>query len=165
MKSESQMKEAALYEKEGQNVRCLACSHKCLISKDQTGICGVRKNEKGKLYLLVYGRVASANIDPIEKKPLYHFLPGTKSFSFGTVGCNFKCDFCQNSDLSHFREFYGDKILGEKLEPNQIVRQAIRTGCKSIAYTYNEPTIFIEFVKDTAKLAKRKGLCGLYKSN
>lgn len=165
MKDESQMKEAVLYEKEGQNVRCLACNHKCLISKDQTGICGVRKNEKGKLYLLVYGRVASVNIDPIEKKPLYHFLPGTKSFSFGTVGCNFKCDFCQNSDLSQFREFYGDKILGERLEPRQIVQKAKHNDCPSISYTYNEPTIFIEFVKDTAKLAKRKGLKNIMVTN
>lgn len=159
------MKEAKLYKKEGKDVRCLACNHKCLISKDNVGICGVRKNEKGRLYLLVYARVASANVDPIEKKPLYHFLPGTKSFSIGTIGCNFKCDFCQNYDISHFKEFYGDKILGERMEPNQVVRQALRTGCKSIAYTYNEPTIFIEFVKDTAKLAKRKGLANVMVTN
>lgn len=159
------MKEAVLYKKEGANVRCLACSHKCLISEGNTGICGVRKNEKGKLYLLVYGKVASANVDPIEKKPLYHFLPGSKAFSIGTVGCNFKCDFCQNNDISQFREFYGDKILGESLEPRQIVQKAIRTGCKSVAYTYNEPAIFIEFVKDTAKLAKKKGLKNVFVTN
>ena len=159
------MKEAKLYEKEGANVRCLACSHKCLISKGQAGICGVRKNENGVLYLLVYGRVVAANVDPIEKKPLYHFLPGSKSFSIGTVGCNFKCDFCQNYDISQFREFYGDKILGEQMEPRQVVQKAIRSGCQSIAYTYNEPAIFIEFVKDIAKIAKKKGLKNVMVTN
>ncbi len=159
------MKEAILYEKEGNNVRCLACAHKCLISKDNTGICGVRKNIDGKLYLLVYGKIASMHIDPIEKKPLYNFLPETKSFSIGTIGCNFKCSFCQNYDISQFKEFYGDKIIGESIEPKQIVRQAIRGDCRSVAYTYNEPTIFIEFVKDTAKIAKKKGLANVMVTN
>ena len=95
------MKEAVLYEKEKGNLRCLACAHKCLISKDNTGICGVRKNIEGKLYLLVYGKIAAMHIDPIEKKPLNHFLPGTQTFSIGTIGCNLKCSFCQNYEGSH----------------------------------------------------------------
>ncbi len=151
-------------EKSG-NVRCLACAHKCLIPIDKTGICGVRKNEKGKLHLLVYGRVVSRHVDPIEKKPLFHFLPHTQTFSIGTVGCNFKCDFCQNHDISHFREFYGNKILGERLEPKQIVQNAIKSKCQSISYTYNEPTILIEFIKDIAKLAKRKKLKNIMVTN
>jgi pyruvate formate lyase activating enzyme len=159
------MKEAVLYEKEKENLRCLACAHKCLISKDNTGICGVRKNIDGKLYLLVYGKIAAMHIDPIEKKPIYHFLPETQTFSIGTIGCNLKCSFCQNYNISQFKEFYGDKVIGESVEPKQIVRQAIRHNCKSIAYTYNEPTIFIEFVKDTAKIAKRKGLANIMVTN
>jgi pyruvate formate lyase activating enzyme len=159
------MHEAKLCKKEGHSVRCLACSHKCLIAKGETGICGVRKNEKGRLYLLVYARVAAVNIDPIEKKPFNQFLPGTKSFSIGTIGCNFKYDFCQNHDISHFREFYGDKILGERIEPKQVVQRAIRAGCQSIAYTYNEPAVFIEFVKDVAKLAKKKNIKNVMVTN
>ena len=159
------MKQAKLYKKEGKALRCLACAHKCIIEKDQTGICGVRKNEKDKLILLVYGRVVAKHIDPIEKKPLSHFLPGTSTFSLGTVGCNFKCGFCQNHDISQFKEIYGNKILGERIEPAQVVSQAIRSRCKSIAYTYNEPTIFIEFVKDIAKKARSKGIKNIMVTN
>ena len=154
------MHQAELYRQEKGNIRCLACSHKCLISEGKTGICRVRKNIKNKLYLLVYGKVASMNVDPIEKKPLYHFLPGTKAFSIGTVGCNFKCDFCQNFDISQAIEIFGQEISSE-----QIVDRAIKTGCKSVAYTYNEPAIFIEFVKDTAELAKKHGLKNILVTN
>lgn len=155
------MKEAVLYTKEkGDKVRCSACSHRCLISEGNVGICGVRKNIKGKLYLLVYGKIISQHIDPVEKKPLYHFLPGTKTYSIATVGCNFKCDFCQNYDISQEKS-----ILGEEFKPEEIVEKAIKTGCKSIAYTYTEPTIFAEFVKDTAVLAKQKGLKNILVTN
>jgi len=159
------MKEAKLYKKEGSNVRCIACAHKCIIPIDSTGICGVRKNIEGKLYLLVYGKVVVKHVDPIEKKPLKHFLPGTSTFSIGTIGCNFHCSFCQNYDISQFKEFYGDKILGENITPRQIITQAVRSKCKSIAYTYNEPSIFIEFVKDVSKLAKRKELKNIMVTN
>ncbi|MBU0894195.1 MAG: AmmeMemoRadiSam system radical SAM enzyme [Nanoarchaeota archaeon] len=162
---EIQEKEVKLYKKEGKDLRCLACAHKCLISEGKTGICGVRQNIKNKLYLLVYGRIAARHIDPIEKKPLHHFLQNTSTFSIGTVGCNFKCNFCQNHDISQFQEFYGDKILGERLSPSQIVRQAVRSSCKSISYTYNEPTILIEFVKDTSRLARRKKLKNIMVTN
>ncbi len=157
------MKEAELYKKEKDKIRCLACAHKCLISKDRTGICGVRKNINNKLYLLVYGKIASMNADPIEKKPLYHFLPKTKSFSIGTVGCNFKCDFCQNFEISQAPK--QRIIFGEDIKPEGIVKRAIQTGCKSISYTYTEPAIFIEFVKDIAKLAKKKKLKNVLVTN
>lgn len=160
------MEECILYEKQkDKKVKCLACAHKCLISEGKTGICGVRKNVGGKLFLLVYGVVAAKHVDPIEKKPLYHFLPGTYAYSIGTLGCNFKCDFCQNYSLSQFKEIYGGKILGERITPKKIVGEALKTKCKSIAYTYNEPAIFIEFAKDTANIAKRKGLKNVLVTN
>jgi pyruvate formate lyase activating enzyme len=155
------MYECILYKKlKNKAVQCITCNHRCLINEEKRGICGVRENNKGKLYLLVYGLVVSENIDPIEKKPLYHFLPGTKAYSIGTIGCNFKCDFCQNYEISQLME-----ITGRKTTPKQIVERAIKTGCKSIAYTYNEPSIFAEFVKDTAVLAKKKGLKNILVTN
>jgi len=157
------MKECILYKKEGKKARCLACAHKCLISDGKTGICGVRKNINGKLILLVYGKVASMNIDPIEKKPIYDFLPKTKTFSFGTVGCNLGCSWCQNYDISQISK--QGIILGEKIRAEEIVEQAIATGCKSIAYTYNEPVIFVEFVKDVAVLAHSRGLKNIMVTN
>ena len=155
------MHECVLYKKlPDKKVQCIACNHRCLISEGKSGICGVRENIKGKLFLLVYGLVVSENIDPIEKKPLYHFLPGTETYSIGTVGCNFKCDFCQNYSISQLR-----KIVGKEVTPEQIVERAIKTGCKSISYTYNEPTIFAEFVKDSAVLAHKKGLKNILVTN
>jgi len=157
------MKPCILYKKEKQGkVRCLACSHKCLISENDTGICGVRKNIKGRLYLLVYGKVAAMHVDPIEKKPLYHFLPGTNAFSVGTAGCNFKCLWCQNADISQIKPGI---IFGKDITPEEIVREALKTGCKSIAYTYNEPAIFAEFVKDTAEIARKNGLKNILVTN
>jgi pyruvate formate lyase activating enzyme len=155
------MYECVLYKKlPNKNVQCIACNHKCIIREGKRGICRVRENDEGKLFLLVYGLVISENIDPIEKKPLYHFLPKTKTYSIGTVGCNFQCDFCQNHDISQLR-----KIMGKETTPEQIVERAIKTGCKSISYTYNEPTIFAEFVKDTAVLAREKGLKNILVTN
>jgi pyruvate formate lyase activating enzyme len=159
------MKEAVLYKKlKGKKVQCQACAHRCIISEGKTGICEVRKNLNGKLYSLVYGKIIAEHVDPIEKKPLYHFLPGTYVYSIGTVGCNFKCSFCQNYDISQFKEFYG-KIIGEKITSKEIVEEAIKTKCRSIAYTYNEPTVFIEFAKDTAEIAKKKGLKNIFITN
>jgi pyruvate formate lyase activating enzyme len=157
------MKECTLYKKERGKVRCLACAHKCFISEVNTGICGVRKNIHGKLYLLVYGKVASMNADPIEKKPLYLFLPGSMAFSIGTIGCNFRCDFCQNFDISQASK--QGSISGQDITPKEIVNEAIKTKCKSIAYTYNEPAIHIEFVKEVAILAKKKGLKNILVTN
>ncbi len=155
------MKECDLYRKEKNKLRCVACAHKCLIAENKTGICGVRKNIKGKLYLLVYGKVAAMNIDPIEKKPLYHFLPKTFSYSIGTVGCNFRCGFCQNFEISQA----GQEIFGKEISPAEIVKKAIQSKCKSISYTYNEPAIFIEFAKDIAKIAKKKRLKNILVTN
>ena len=155
------MHKCVLYKKEkNSKVRCLACSHKCLILKNNTGICNVRKNINGKLYLLVYGKIVARHVDPIRKKPLYHFLPNTNTYSIGTIGCNFKCGFCQNYDISQSRE-----IVGEEVTPGKIVEEAIKNKCKSISYTYNEPTIFAEFAKDTAVLAHKKGLENIFVTN
>lgn len=159
------MKKAQLFRKEKGKVRCLACLHKCLISGGKTGICGVRKNVDGKLYLLVYGKVAAMNIDPIEKKPLYHFLSGSKAFSIGTVGCNFSCEWCQNFDISQVSKEGEKRIFGKEVKTREIVELALESGCKSIAYTYNEPAIFIEFVRDVARIAKKKGLKNILVTN
>ena len=164
------MFECVLYKKvkdRKDSVQCTACSHRCLISEGNAGLCGVRKNVKGKLYLTVYGKVISRNVDPIEKKPLYHFLPKTFAYSVGTFGCNFRCGFCQNYDISQAKESesFLEGMYGEDMTPSQIVSEALRTKCKSIAYTYNEPTIFIEFVKDTAVIAKKKGLKNILVTN
>lgn len=153
------MHEAMLYEK-NEKVKCNLCSHRCTILEGKSGICGVRKNNDGKLYSLVYGKAVSANVDPIEKKPLFHFLPGSKSFSFATAGCNFRCSFCQNFDISQ-----PSRITGEELPPEEIVKLAIENNCKSIAYTYTEPTVFFEYALDTMKLAKKRGLRNLWVTN
>lgn len=156
-------KECELYRLENGKVRCFACAHKCLINEGKTGICKVRKNDKGKLYLLVYGKIASLGIDKIEKKPLYHFLPGTKTFSISSVGCNFKCDFCQNFDISQASK--EGKLFGNQMTPEQVVLEALRTGCKSISYTYNEPIILAEFVKECAALGHKKALKNIMVTN
>jgi len=159
------MKEAYLYEKLNNNrVQCNLCSFRCKLSDGYKGICEVRKNEGGTLYTLVYAKAIAKAVDPIEKKPLFHFLPGTKSFSIATVGCNFRCLYCQNWEISQYpRE--QNAIIGEDYPPEKIVEDAIATGSKSIAYTYTEPTIFFEYAIDTAKLAKEKGLKNIFVTN
>ncbi|MBW1800389.1 MAG: radical SAM protein, partial [Deltaproteobacteria bacterium] len=151
------MKEAYLYKKEDENtVRCFLCNHGCLIKPGNTGICGVRENRDGILMSLVYGKVIAKHVDPIEKKPLFHFLPGSKSYSVATVGCNFKCRFCQNADISQMPADHG-RIWGEDMTPEMIVEEARRSGSATIAYTYTEPTIFYELAADTARLATTRG--------
>lgn len=160
------MKKALLYEtKEGQKVVCNLCAHRCVIHPGLIGICGVRENRGGTLHTLVYDRVVSANIDPIEKKPLFHFLPGTGSFSIATVGCNFHCRFCQNWEISQMPKDRKGLVLGRKITPGAIVREALATGCASIAYTYTEPTVFFELAYDTAKLASSRGLKNIFVTN
>lgn len=176
------MKQAVLYEKlKNDLVRCQACSWKCTIADGNTGICGIRLNKKGKLYLTVYGKAVGMHLDPVEKKPLNHFLPGSTALSFGTVGCDFGCLFCQNWQMSQPpRENRYEKtsswkklvklkrIISEQSEdwtPEKIVDYALKVGAKSIAYTYNEPTIFIEYAYVTAKLASKKGLKNIFVSN
>jgi pyruvate formate lyase activating enzyme len=162
------MREALLYKKlPNKKVQCTACAHYCQISEDKAGICGVRKNIDGKLFLLVYGKAIAVNVDPIEKKPLFHFLPGSKIFSLGTVGCNLRCSFCQNWDISQLGK--GEKLkvgnLGDSWPPEKIVDYCLENKIPSIAFTYNEPTILFEYTYDTAKLAHAKGLKVVYVTN
>ncbi|MBI4847041.1 MAG: AmmeMemoRadiSam system radical SAM enzyme [Nitrospirae bacterium] len=159
------MNEAMFYEKlETQKVRCFLCNHHCLISEGKRGICGVRENRDGTLYSLVYGKLVSMNIDPIEKKPLFHFHPSSTSFSISTVGCNFKCKHCQNYEISQYPKKYND-IPGEEVASEGVVDAAVRAGCKSISYTYTEPTIFMEFAYDCARLAHEQGIKNVFVSN
>jgi len=159
------MKEAKFYEKMEQNkVRCHLCFHECSIKDGSRGICGVRENRGGTLFTLVYGKSISEAVDPIEKKPLFHFHPGTKIFSIATVGCNFKCLHCQNFSISQVGDDRGE-IPGETLGPERIVFLAQQTECESIAYTYTEPTIFLEYAMDTAKLASLGGLKNVFVTN
>lgn len=159
------MKEAFFYEKlKNKAVRCKNCAHSCLISQNRRGICGVRENIKGKLYSLVYGRAIACHLDPIEKKPLFHFLPGSQTLSFATVGCSFSCANCQNYDISQSPKL-NKPIEGEELAPEDIVSLALRYKVPSISYTYTEPTVFIEYALETMKLAKKKKLKNVWVSN
>jgi pyruvate formate lyase activating enzyme len=160
------MKEAMFYEKlDEKKVRCFLCAHHCFIKDGKRGICYVRENVDGTLYTLVYGRVVSMNIDPIEKKPLFHFQPGSTSFSIAAVGCNFRCEHCQNFEISQYPKVHEGEILGQHVTPEAIVEAAQKNGCKSISYTYTEPTIFFEFAHDCAKLAHDKGIKNVFVSN
>ena len=143
-------------------VLCEACSQACVLEDDEYGICGVRKVENGELKLLVYGIAAAVNVDPVEKKPMFHFLPKSKAFSIGTVGCNLSCKFCQNYSISQYPKENNHEIIGRELPPEKIVELSIENGCDSIAYTYNEPIVFFEYTYDTAKLAHEKGLKNIY---
>ncbi len=159
------MKEAYLYEKaNGKAVKCKLCAHRCTIAPGKEGICRVRENRGGTLYSLVYGKAVARNVDPIEKKPFFHFLPGSSSFSIATVGCNFHCSYCQNFDISQMVRD-GNEIIGESLPPEDVVRLAVEYDCRSISYTYTEPTIFMEYAYDTACFAKEKGLKNNFVTN
>ena len=161
------MKEAMLYRKLDEGaVRCVLCAHRCRIEPGKRGICAVRENRDGVLVSLVYGRSISAAVDPIEKKPLYHFYPGTRSFSIATVGCNFSCTFCQNADISQApREARGWEAWARDLPPAEVVRSAQRARCATIAYTYTEPTIFFEYAYDSSVLATEAGLKNIFVTN
>ena len=143
-----------------ERVRCLACARRCVIGSGRSGYCRVRTNASGALALRVYGRVVAAHVDTIEKKPTYHFRPGSKLLSIGTVGCNWSCDFCINSPISQT-----DEIKGERLRPEDIIRLAKQYQCQGIAYTYNEPLVFIEYARDIGMLAHRQGLFNVVVSN
>lgn len=145
-------------------VQCRLCAHYCRLGQGQRGKCGVRECRDGALYTLVYDRVAAVNLDPVEKKPLYHFLPGSSTLSFGTMGCNLSCAFCQNASLSQPPR-QGHPVTGERLTPDDLVQAALRSGAASISYTYSEPTIFFELMADTADLAHAKGLKNILVSN
>lgn len=159
------MKEVYLYkELTDGNVECQNCAHYCVISPEKRGICHVRENIRGKLYALNYGKVIACHIDPIEKKPLFHFLPGSQSLSIAAVGCNLKCANCQNWDIS--QGFKGVReIPGEDMSPEEVVKLALKNKLPSISYTYTEPTIFSEYALDIMKIAKKKGLKNVWVSN
>lgn len=159
-----EMKEAMLYEKLGDGrVRCGVCPHHCVIAQGKRGICAVRENREGTLYALNYGKAIAVAIDPVEKKPLNHFLPGTTAYSFATIGCNLRCLWCQNWAISQASK-PNRPIYGEDISPEEHVRRALAAGCPSIAYTYTEPIIFVEYALDTMKLAREAGLKNIWKT-
>ncbi|MEA3469169.1 MAG: AmmeMemoRadiSam system radical SAM enzyme [Thermodesulfobacteriota bacterium] len=160
------MHEALFYQagKEGE-VICGLCNHHCHIKVGKRGICGVRENRDGKLYSLVYGRLVAENVDPIEKKPLFQFLPGSRSYSISTVGCNFHCLHCQNYSISQYPHLHSGNISGRERTSESVVEDAVQANCASISYTYVEPTIFYEFAYDCAKLAHERQLKNVFVSN
>ena len=151
--------------KEEKKALCGLCSHRCLISPGKRGICAVRENRGGTLYSLVYDKVIARNVDPIEKKPLFHFLPGSLSYSIAAPGCNFRCKHCQNADISQLPLDRGGLVAGEAVPPSAIVESALTRGCTSISYTYTEPTIYLELAYDTARLAVAAGLKNIFVTN
>lgn len=164
-------KEAILYEKleggKANMVRCALCAHRCKVAPGKRGRCGVRENRDGTLVSLVYGRLISANPDPIEKKPLFHYLPGSSSFSIATVGCNLRCLHCQNADISQWPHEHAleEPLPGRDTTAEDVVEAAINSGCRSIAYTYTEPTIAMEFYLEVMELAKSRRLGNVFVSN
>ncbi len=160
------MKEAMFYcQLEDERVLCELCPHFCKLKENQIGICGVRKNISGKLYSLVYGKAIAVHVDPIEKKPLFHVAPGSRSFSISTVGCNFHCKFCQNHDISQVENVNVLNRFNREISAEQLVTMAKQNLCSSIAYTYTEPTIYFEYAYDTAKIAHEKGLLNIFVTN
>jgi len=158
--------EACLYDQQEElRVRCNLCAHRCRIGDGKRGICGVRENRAGILESLVYGRLIARHIDPIEKKPIFHLLPGSLSYSIATVGCNFRCRFCQNADIAQMPGDRQGMIIGDACTPAQVVEAAVAGRCASIAYTYTEPTVFFEFALDTARLAHQRGLKNIFVTN
>ncbi|WP_031388687.1 AmmeMemoRadiSam system radical SAM enzyme [Desulfonatronum thiodismutans] len=147
-----------------EKVQCRLCAHFCVIAENERGRCGVRVNRRGRLYTLVRDTVAALNLDPVEKKPLYHYFPGTKTLSLGTMGCNLSCSFCQNSSLSQPPR-RGEAVRGERVRAQAVVDLALRSKAASISYTYSEPTIFFELVEDVATRARERGLGNIIVSN
>ncbi|HPW18708.1 MAG TPA: radical SAM protein, partial [Candidatus Aminicenantes bacterium] len=152
-------REAMLWNPAGEagEVACRLCAHRCVVKPGRAGVCAVRENRDGRLLTRVYGETVAANVDPIEKKPLFHFYPGTRAFSIATVGCNLRCAFCQNSDISQYPLETG-RITGDDFPPEEVVASAVKSGCRSISYTYTEPTIYLEYALDTAVKAHERGL-------
>ncbi len=159
------MKECYLYKKlKEKKVQCRTCSHYCIIDNGEKGKCFVKENKNGKLYSLVYSKPCAVNIDPIEKKPFFHFLPGTQSLSMATVGCNFACHSCQNWSISQAPKIF-KKVEGEEIPPEKIVEMTQKSKLPSISYTYTEPVVFLEYALDTMKLAKKAGLKNAWVTN
>ena len=149
---------------DGGKVRCGLCGHRCVIAAGKYGVCRVRENVAGALKSHSYGSLVAMNVDPIEKKPLFHFLPGSRSLSVAAAGCNFQCEFCQNWQISQ-APHEGGESLGQAVSPAQIVSAAENYGCASISYTYTEPTVFFELAYETAKLARLRGIANNFVSN
>jgi len=160
------MREAVLYRplEEGK-VECYLCNHRCIISDSKRGICGVRENREGKLYTLVYGRAISLNVDPIEKKPIFHLLPGSTSFSVAAVGCNFRCLQCQNHEISQLPRDGKGRIEGSEVSSSKVVSLAKQHRCESISYTYTEPTIYFEYAYGIARQASQEGIKNIFVTN
>ncbi|MCP4349736.1 MAG: AmmeMemoRadiSam system radical SAM enzyme [Desulfobacterales bacterium] len=150
---------------ENKTVKCNLCNHRCIIKEGRRGICNVRENQGGNLESLVYGRLIAQNADPVEKKPLFHLAPGSLSYSIATVGCNFKCQFCQNASIAQMPSDRQGMIMGDPASPEEIVDAALKTKCRSIAYTYTEPSVYFEFAYDTAKIAHEKGILNVFVTN
>ena len=158
--------EAYLYEKlYNKKIKCNLCNHRCIVKNGQRGICNVRENNNGIFETLVFNKIIAQNVDPIEKKPIFHLFPGSLSYSIATVGCNFSCRFCQNSDISQMPRDRDGMILGSYDTPRDIVNSAIKYDCKSISYTYTEPTIFFELAYETSKIAHENGLKNIFVTN
>ena len=158
--------ETLIYEKlKNDRVKCGICNHFCIIESGKRGLCHVRENRDGVLTSLVYPRLIASSVDPIEKKPLYHLKPGSTSYSVATVGCNLKCEFCQNAGIAQMPADRNGMIQGDTVYPGDIVEDAVRTGCDSISYTYTEPTVYLELALETARLAKKKGLYNIFVTN
>jgi pyruvate formate lyase activating enzyme len=159
------MKEAMLYQiLENDRVQCNLCAHRCKIGAGRLGVCQVRENQDGVLYTQVYGQTIARHVDPVEKKPLLHFYPGSTAYSIATPGCNFRCDWCQNADISQMPR-QGYRTLGHQTSPEEVVKAAQQSGCKSIAYTYTEPTIFFEYTYDIAQQAREADIANIYVTN
>jgi len=155
-----------LYDKlGGDRVRCRVCAHRCTIEPGARGVCSVRENVDGKLVSLVYGRLIARDVDPIEKKPLFHYYPGTRAYSIASVGCNFTCQNCQNHYISQYPREHGGRIVGDSVPAEQVVDEAVASGCHSIAYTYTEPTVALEYVLDVMRCARAAGLGNAWVSN
>ena len=160
------MKEALFYKVESNGkVSCFLCNHKCLIAEGQFGLCRVRQNLKGILYSLNYGKLAASHVDPVEKKPLYHFLPGSSTYSIASIGCNFACDFCQNWQISQVDEARKMHAQEFAAQADEVVNDAVRSQCKSISYTYTEPTVYFEFAYECILLAQKKKLKNVFVTN
>ncbi len=158
--------ETLIYDKLSKGrVKCGICSHFCKIEEGKRGICNVRENKGGALQTNVYPKIIASSIDPIEKKPIFHLKPGSYSYSIASVGCNFKCAFCQNSDIAQMPSDRDGLIQGKEVTPKNIVDQAIKAGCKSISYTYTEPSVYFELAFETSKLAKESGLLNIFVTN
>jgi pyruvate formate lyase activating enzyme len=156
------VKEAMFWAKTNGKVTCELCARHCTITEGKSGVCWVRKNSKGKLYSVNYGMAGPINVDPIGKKPFFHFHPGNMVLSLGTAGCNFKCDYCQNYDLSQSKP---DRFQTKKVTPKKIMALARKNNCEGVAWTYNEPTVWYEFVSDASRFLKRKGFFNVFISN